>query len=518
MRLEKLCYYNPRFIETTNRFIETDICIYGGNAAGIATAIQAARMGQRAVVLEPSGKLGGMTASGLSNTDSGQKHTVGGISREFYQRAGRHYGIDEEWKFEPHVAERVLSEMIDEAGVAVYYYQFLQSVCLANGYIESIELEGGLRVRARVFIDCSYEGDLMAQSGVSYTVGREDNIIYGEAYNGVQIAETHQFDFPVDPYCIPGDSLSGLLPGIDSSPLPPVGSGDRRLQAYNFRLCLSRDPANRIPFEKPEGYNELEYELGARYLAAGFDRALCSARQAIRGNKVDSNNSGGLSSDFIGRNYEYPEGSYARREQIYQEHVTYHKGLMWFCRYDPRVPEVLREEIAQWGLAADEFTSTGGWPHQLYVREARRMISGYIMTEHDCLSRRSADDPVGMASYTMDAHNARRFIRDGRVLNEGNVEIPVEPFGISLRSILPLRSQCKNLVVPVCLAASHIAYGSIRMEPVFMILGQSAATVAVLAIEDKCSVQEVDYNELRTQLERDGQCLEENVALLLPVG
>jgi hypothetical protein len=509
--ISQLCYYNPALIPVTSEHIETDICIYGGNAAGVVAAIQAVRMGKNAVVLEPSGHLGGLTTGGLSKTDTGNKTVIGGLSLEFYQRCGAHYGVDVEWTFEPHVAERVLTEMLQESGAPIYYRQFLQSVEKSDGRIRSITLEGGRKVTAKCFIDCSYEGDLMAQAGVNYHVGRESNSTYGETLNGVQFQDKHQFDFPVDPYIVPGDPSSGLLPGIDPAPLPANGTGDQRVQAYNFRLCMTPEAGNKLPPKEPEEYNPLDYELIARYVAAGWKdqfRYMKMDKPNLRANKSDVNNHGATSTDYIGANYDYPEASYARREEIFQAHVRYHKGWIWFWNRDERVPIEMREYMNQWGLAADEFTQTGGWPHQLYVREARRMTSDYVMTEHDCFGSRTTEDPVGMASYTMDSHNCRRFIQDGRVYNEGNVEVRVPPYKVSLRSIRPRRAECENLLVPVCLSCSHIAYGSVRMEPVFMLLGQSAATVASIALENKCAVQDVDYSALRTQLENDGQVLD----------
>lgn len=502
-----LHYYNPTLIQSAQARIESEVCIYGANAAGIVAALQLARLGIDAVLLEPGTHLGGMAASGLSNTDVGNKDVIGGIAREFYRRCGQHYGVEEEWRSEPHVAEKVFRDMLGEADVPIYYRQFLHRVEKQGNRIVAIELEGGLRVNARIFIDCSYEGDLMARAGVSYHVGREDNAVYGETYNGSQVLKGHQFVLPVDPYNEPGNAASGVLPGIEADSQHETGRGDRRIQAYNFRLCLSSEEHNQRPFEKPPLYDEREYELLLRYLQAGFTQALSHLNGRIRGNKNDMNNKGAVSTDFIGCNHDYPEASYLRREEIFQQHVTYHQGLMWFWRNDPRVPTAVRELLEPWGLAADEFTQTGGWPHQLYIREARRMVSNVVMTEHHCLGRESVEDAIGMASYTMDSHNARRIVQDGKVLNEGNVEIPVKPFGISLESIRPLQHECDNLLVPVCLSASHIAYGSIRMEPVFMILAQSAALVAAGAIGNDGAVQIVGYNELRNELEIEEQVL-----------
>lgn len=509
---ELLCYYNPALIPADERTVEVDLCIYGGNAAGCTTAIQAKKMGLSVLLLEPSGHVGGLTAGGLSHTDFGRKYVIGGLSREFYERCGAHYGVEEEWHFEPKVAEKVLLEWLEEAGVEVLFRRFLSKVEMDGKRIAGIELEGGLQVRARYFVDCSHEGDLMAQAGVSYHVGREDNSVYNETLNGAQERHLHQFDLPVSPYIVEDDPSSGILPGIEESDYVQ-GKGDHRVQAYNFRLCLSNDPNNQIPFEKPAHYDEREYELLARYIknGNGWENYL-RKYDKIRGNKCDMNNYGAVSSDFIGRNFDYPEGDYATRERIFQEHVTYQKGLMWFRCNDPRVPEEMREGWGQWQLAADEFPDCGGWPHQLYVRESRRMISDYIVTEADCRGDRECDDAVGMGSYTLDSHNCRRYVKIengvAQVRNEGDVQVPTPPYKISRRSIMPRKSECENLLVVYCTAASHIAYGSLRMEPVFMILGQSAATIAALAAQNGSAVQDVPYSEIRAQLEKDKQILE----------
>jgi hypothetical protein len=505
-----LCYYNPELIPSTDRVIDVDLCVYGGNAAGCITAIQARKLGLSVILLESGGHVGGLTAGGLSLTDHGRKYVIGGLSYEFYQRCGAHYGVEEEWYFEPKVAEKVLLDWLEEAGVEVIFRQFLSKTHKEGGRITGIELEGGLRVNAKYFVDCSHEGDLMAQAGVSYHVGREDNSVYGETLNGAHDRHQHQFDFPVSPYVIENDPSSGLLPGIEESEYV-MGKGDDRVQAYNFRMCLSKDPNNQIPFEKPEGYNPAEYELLARVIRGGWDGFL-RKYDPIRGDKCDMNNSGAVSTDFIGRNFDYPEGDYATRERIFQEHVTYQKGLMWFRCNDERVPENVKEIWRQWQLPADEFPDCGGWPHQLYVRESRRMISDYIVTEADCRGDRECDDPVGMGSYTLDSHNCRRYVKyvDGvaQVRNEGDVQVKTPPYKISRRSILPRKAECENLSVVYCTAASHIAYGSLRMEPVFMLLGQSAATIVALASQSGAALQDVPYSEIRPALERDGQVLE----------
>jgi hypothetical protein len=517
-RQENMLYYYKPAAAKSPQTIDTDVCIYGGTSAGVSAAVQLTRMGKKAIILEPGGHLGGLTAGGLGQTDIGHKDAIGGISREFYERVGKKYGIKIEWRFEAHVAEQVFGDLVKEANVPVHYRQFLKSVEKSGNRITAITTESGLTVRAKAFIDATYEGDLMARSGVKFHVGREANSVYKETLDGIQVHKTHQFDLPVDPYVVEGDPKSGLLPGITPGKLPATGEGDDRVQAYNFRLALTNDPANRIAFPKPEGYDPKEYVLLARYLKAGwpetevfrkFDPIHNSASEKGSGYlKVDKNNHGGVSTDFIGRNHDYPEADYATRERIFQEHVRYTQGLMWFMGNDPAVPEPIRTRWSTWGLCKDEFTETGGWPHQLYVREARRMISEYVMTERNCVSKEIVEDPVGLAAYQMDSHNCQRFVQDGHVRNEGDVQTGnVPPYPISFRAIVPKKAQCENLIVPICLSASHIAYGSIRMEPVFMILGQSAATIASIAIEDQSSVQDVPYEKLKTRLVKDKQVL-----------
>lgn len=495
-----------------------DVVVYGGSSGGVAAAVQAARMGKTAIIIHPdlgeAGRhLGGMSSGGLGATDIGNKKAIGGIAREFYKRLGTHYGIPEAWTFEPHVAEAGFKAMAAEAKVPVLCEQRLdieKGVEKKNGRIAAITLENGRRIEGRMFIDATYEGDLMAKAGVSYHVGREANATCGETLNGVQTknAKYHQFDCVIDPYRVEGDPKSGLLPSIQEGVPGEEGSGDRRVQAYNFRMCLTNNPDNRLPFPKPKQYDPLRYELLLRYMNAGYWTVL-HLTTPMPNQKTDTNNRGAFASDNIGMNYDYPDGNYAVRQRIFDEHKDYQQGLMWFLANDPRVPEAIHDEVNQWGLPKDEFTATGGWPHQLYVREARRMVSDYVMTQHDCQGETKIEDGIGLAAYTMDSHNVMRYAKDGRVWNEGDVQVGgFPPYPIAYRSICPKRGECKNLLVPVCLSASHIAFGSIRMEPVFMVLGQSAATAAAMAIDQKVAVQEVNMEGLRKRLLADGQILE----------
>jgi hypothetical protein len=525
--------------------IKADICIYGGTAGGVAAAVQASRMGRKAVLAEPGRHLGGMTSGGLGATDMGNKAAIGGIAREFYHRVALHYAKAESWPledrkeyfakraalssldelmkpdgtmwtFEPRVAEAILRGMLAEAGVTARFEQRLASVRKRGSRIREIVMEDGRVYRAKMFIDATYEGDLMAKAGVSFVVGREANAKHGETLNGIrEMTPKHQFTVPVDPYVIPADPASGLLPFIQPGEMGAPGTGDHRVQAYNFRLCYTKIPANRLPHAPPEGYDPARYELLARYLealvAAGKSPKLGEFWNPIwmPNGKTDINNNGGFSTDFIGANYDYPNGDYATRARIWKAHENYIRGFVWFLATSPRVPESLRREMQDWGPARDEFQDTGGWPHQLYVREARRMVSDHVMTEQNCRGKVKAVDAVGLGAYGMDSHNCRRLMRNGHTENEGDVQVHgFVPYPISYRSLTPRGEECGNLLVPICLSATHIAYGSIRMEPVFMILGQSAATAAALALDDKVPVQKLDYRKLRTRLLEDKQALE----------
>ncbi|MBI4663109.1 MAG: FAD-dependent oxidoreductase [Verrucomicrobia bacterium] len=495
--------------------IESDVCVYGGTSGGVVAAVQATRMGKTAVVVEFGRHLGGLSSGGLGATDIGNKTAIGGISREFYRRLGKHYGKEEQWTFEPHVAENIFYQMVNEAGVPVYLEQRLASVKMDGLRITEIATRSGKVFRAKMFVDATYEGDLMAKAKVSYTVGREANSKSNETLNGVR-AETpkHQFTVPVDPYVKPGEPSSGLLPFVQSGEGGRPGEGDRSVQAYNYRLCFTTNAAQRLPLPKPANYDPAIYELLGRYL-----EALLAAGQRPRlsqfwnpiwmpNGKTDINNNGGFSTDFIGMNHDYPEADYGTREKIVKAHEDYTRGFIHFLATDPRVSQEMREEMRRWGPVRDEFLDTGGWPHQLYVREARRMISDHVMTEHNCRGTLKAEDSVGLGAYNMDSHNCQRIVRNGRVLNEGDVQVAVKPYAISYRSIVPRQGECENLFVPVCLSATHIAYGSIRMEPVFMILGQSAATAACLAIDERIPVQKVNYRSLSVRLLADKQVLQ----------
>ena len=520
---------------------EHDIVVYGGTSAAVISAVQAKKMGKSVIVVSPDKHLGGLTSGGLGYTDSGNTATVGGLSREFYQRVYQAYQLPENWRwqkdseytsqgqgtramvheektmwtFEPHIAERIFDQWIKEMDVPVVRNAWLdrdKGVQKQGTTIVSITTLCGKTFKGKAFIDATYEGDLMATAGVDYHVGRESNDVYGETWNGNQVGILHHghwFKSPVDPYVIPGDPSSGRLKYIDDSEPGRRGDGDHRVQAYCFRMCLTDHPENRVPFAKPEGYNPNDYELSARIYATGWDETF-DKFDDIPNRKTDTNNHGPFSTDFIGMNYDYPEASYGRRREIIAEHEHYQKGLMYFLSNDERVPESVRERMNRWGLAKDEFVDNGHWPHQLYIREARRMIGEYVTTEHDCMASRRCPKPVGIGSYAIDSHNVRRYIKeDGFVQNEGDIGVsPRGPYGIDFGSLVPKQEQCTNLVVPVCVSSSHIAFGSIRMEPVFMILAQSAATAAAMAIDENIPVQQLDYEKLQERLVADGQRLE----------
>jgi hypothetical protein len=513
-----------------------DVVVYGGTAGGVAAAIEADRLGKSAIVIEPSKHLGGLTTSGLGWTDTGDKRVIGGISREFYQRLRRYYsndsswphddpnkhkqfkdGGDAMWVFEPSAAEKTLESMLKETKVVVVRGERIQrdrgagGVTKSGATITKIRMESGKEFTGKMFIDATYEGDLMALAGVSYTVGREANKQYGETLNGVQIASAkhHQFTHAVDPCVKPGDKSSGLLPGVNTKP-GVDGEADQRVQAYNYRVCMTDVPENRVAFQKPVGYDPLDHELLLRNFEAGDRRVPLSVPGLLPNRKTDLNNNFAVSTDWIGMNYDYPEASYRERERILNAHETYVRGFLWTLQNSPRVPEEIRKQVEKWGYAKDEFTDNNNFPYGAYIREARRMVSDYVQTENDCKRVRKAPDSVGLGSYNMDSHNVQRYVDEkGHVRNEGDVQVsPGGPYLISYMSIVPKKNECDNLFVPICLSSSHIAYGSIRMEPVFMILGHSAAAAASIAIDQKQAVQDVSYEQLRKRLLEDRQVLD----------
>ena len=524
-----------------------DIVVYGGTSSAVIAAVQAKRMNKTVVIVCPDKHLGGLSSGGLGFTDTGNKSVIGGLSRDFYHRVWTRYQNADSWKwqrkedygnkgqgtpavdgqqrtmwiFEPRIAEQVFESYVNEYKLEVHRDHWLDrtsGVIKQDGRIRSIRMLNGSTFEGHMFIDATYEGDLMAAAGVTYSIGREAKEVFGENWNGNQVGVLHHrhhfgaVKTPISPYKIEGNPASGLVPRISPDPPGTRGEGDRRIQAYCYRMCLTDHPPNRIPFPKPDGYDASQYELLLRVLKAGW-RETFEKFDPIPNQKTDTNNHGPFSTDNIGMNYDYPEGSFERRKEIAAEHRLYQQGLMYFLANDSQVPDDVRKAVAEWGLAADEFRDNGNWPHQMYIREARRMIGMYIMTENELVKNRPTPESIGMGSYTIDSHNVRRYVTaEGFVQNEGDIGVSTGgPYEIALGAILPKQIECENLVVPVCVSSSHIAFGSIRMEPVFMILGQSAATVASMAIEDKCTVQGVPYARLRERLLRDEQVLESKV-------
>jgi len=518
-----------------------DIVVYGGTSGGVVAAVQAAKSGRSVVLISPTRHLGGLTTSGLGWTDLGESSILGGLSREFFNRVYLHYQNDSAWNwqtrssygnagqggpafnattqiasvFEPKVAEGVFQAMITERNVPVITgrLDLDNGVVRGGDRIDHIRLEDGREFAGKMFIDASYEGDLLPGAGVTFSVGREPNATYNEDYSGIQAARAtkNQLRDDIDPYVIPGNPASGLLPGVNANAGGVDGAGDDKLQAYCFRMVLTNVAANRVAIAKPAGYNEADYELLFRSIEAGQTSGFFKF-DLMPNRKTDSNNSGGISTDYIGKNYgpgwNWATLNHDQRLALAKEHENWQRGLLWTLQNHTRVPSSIRNSYASWGLPADEFTDNGNWPWQLYVREARRMVSDYVMNQRHCSGEIVASDSIGLAAYAMDSHNTQRHVKNGAVKNEGDVQMAVgNPYPVSYRSIVPKSGECRNLLVPWSLSASHMAFGSIRMEPVFMILSQSAAFAADLAIRDNIPVQQVPYSQLRPVLIAAGQAL-----------
>ncbi len=504
-----------------------DIVVYGDSSGAVTAAIAAKRDGRSVILVNPTGFPGGMSASGLGASDFlGKRHTFGGVASEFYDAIAAAYGEKYVRSFEPHVGRRVFEKMIADAGVMVVFNEQLdrapgKGVTMEGKRITAITTLSGKTYRGRMFIDATYVGDLMAAAGVTYTVGREAEIQYGESIAGVRRGDTQprihytqrdkdHFIKNVDPYVTPGRPDSGLLPHVQAIPGLANGQGDRKIQAYNYRVCLTTKPALRIPIEKPAGYREIDHELLLRNFDAGDERLPALIEPlAGSGSKVDWNNMHAVGSDLPGANWAYPEADYATRRKIEKDHETYIRGFLWTLSNNPRVPAAIRRKVSAYGLSKDEFTDNGGWPWMIYIREARRMVTDYVMTQQDCEGKRSAPDPVGLGSFGMDSHVVQHFVTEkGFAISDGVIwHVPPKPYGISYRSIIPRKGECENLLSPICVSATHVAHGSIRMEPVFMALSQSAACAAGLAIDGKVAVQDVSYQVLRGRLEAAKQIL-----------
>ncbi len=533
-------FYYRKAQRSAPKTFSHDIAVYGGTPAGVAAAVQSARMGKNVVLLSFNRHVGGMTSGGLTATDTGNKKAIGGMAMEFYTRLGKM--VD----YSPSEAENLYRKMLEESGVTVLYGRSLESVELDQDRIVSATFETGETIKAAVYVDATYEGDLFAAANISYHIGREPVSTYGETLNGqwqqVSWKSVYQFcDLPISPYVIADNPQSGLFPEISSAPHGKQGQGDHRVQAYNFRMRLS-DKEGKIPFTKPAGYEPSRYALLARFMNSdpNIEWTLNYTTAPMTDGPVqmrngDSNNAGSISSNLVGGSNRWPDGTfepvsfdklpaprrglpvpfaelYQLRESIFQQHVKYQQGYMYFLANDSQVPEELQKRVNQFGLCPDEFKETAHWPHHLYVREGRRMLSDYVMTQANCQSERIAEDSIGLASYHMDSHPCQRVVvtRNGvtTVRNEGAFGHKCnKPYPVSYRSIIPKRDECQNLFVPVCLSASHVAYGSIRMEPVFMILGQSAGTAASIAVDNKIPVQDVSYKKLSELLKEQGQIL-----------
>jgi hypothetical protein len=516
-----------------------DIVVYGGTPGGVTAAIQSAKLGKRVLLIEPSKHIGGIMTNGLGVTDIDSQKAfqnsvaVGGLALEYYLRIADYYdrrqafdsillhGIKNHdfWPHEPHVGEKILLDWLEEHHVPILTQARLvesdQAVQKSGSEIQQIQLEDGKTIRAKVFIDATYEGDLLAAAGIDHAIGRESSETYGEHLNGIQAETTHaQFAVKVDPYKIPGDSTSGLIPFIQEGGLGTPGSADKHIQAYCFRACLTPNPNNQVPFHKPDGYDRSMYEIYVRYLEAGGN--LLWPWVSVPNQKSDLGAWHDLSHNMYGLNADYPGGDYATRKRIYDEHRFYTTGLFYFFATDTAVGRLrpdFQKEWASWGYAKDEFQDNDHFPHQFYVRSGRRMISDYIITQHHILTPNpiEVEDPIGVAFWPPDVHSARRIVKDGYAYNEGFV---FEPFGnwrplpISYRALVPKRNQCTNLLTATCPSSSYIAYGSIRLEWTFMVMGQSVANAAALAIDQNVSVQDVPYDTLKNILLGQNQVLQ----------
>lgn len=493
-----------------------DVIVYTATAGGVMAGIAAAKQGAKVLILEPGNHVGGMLSSGLGRTDmDGQEHVIGGLSLDFFHRVGRHYGKELAWNFEPHVAENILKTMLGEANVTVKFGESLDSVVKQGSSIRTLKTADGNEYTAGVFIDASYEGDLMKAAGVSYAVGREGRERYNESLAGRReiLRGNHQVNFPISPR-----KDGKLLPHVTAEEdFAPSGTGDGKIQAYCFRLCLTDVPENRLPIKRPDGYDPGRYELLRRCFEVGGDQIVNVIGTARMPNgKCDSNSNAPISLNLLGANQDYPEGSPARRKQIWQEHLDWTQGLLYYLQNDSSVPAATQTKFQQWGLCKDEFTDTGGWPHQLYVREARRMMGEYVLTQHDLMSNRRKSDCIGMAGYNIDIREVqwvalRTFVfpkAEDQLYMEGYLSQPVEPWDIPYRALLPRFGECQNLLVPVCASTSTIAYASFRMEPQYMIAGQAAGIAAALASRDAISVHKISVTELQRQLREQGQLLD----------
>ena len=510
--------------------LQADIFVYGGTPGGVMAAIQVARMGKSVILIESDKHLGGIMVNGLGGSDINNHGefdnnvAVGGLALEFYKKIFDHYGIENWqlrrkdssiWNFESSVAESIIKSWVSDHDIKVLYERRLkhskEAVRKKNGFIKEVELENGQVILADMFIDATIEGDLVHYAGVDTYIGRESNTKFGEAKNGIRGTNTYrQFEVQVDPYKIPGDLTSGVIHTIQDESLGTPGAGDHRIQAYCYRVCLTQKESNKVPFKKPDGYDRGQYEIYLRYLNAGGD--LYRPHAGLPNGKTDLGAWHDLSHNLYGMNHEYPGGDYETREKIRSQHKIFTQGLFYFLANDKEVPEEVRKEWGYWGLCKDEFTDNNNWPRKFYVRDGRRMVSDYVITEHHTkrINYTPVPDPVAVAYWPPDVHHVRRIVRNGAAYNEGFVFGGDDwgPFGVSYRALIPPRNQVKNLLTPTVVSASHIGYGAIRLEWTYMVLGQSVGTAAVMALELGIPVQEVEYGQLRDKLLKDGQVLE----------
>ena len=502
-----------------------DVVVYGDSSGAVTAAISAKREGREVILVNPTGFSGGMSASGLGATDFlGRQGTFGGIASEFYVLVAAAYGKDFVRSFEPHIGRQAFEKLLSDAKVRVEYTEMLdrtpgKGVKMNGRRIESITTLSGKTYRGKMFIDATYVGDLIAAAGATNTVGREAESQYGEDLAGVRRGDTtprlhytqrdkDHFIKPVDPHVIPGDPKSGLLPYVFQIDGLANGQGDRKIQAYNYRVCLTTDPKLRIPIEKPEGYREIDHELLLRNFDAG-DTRLPALVEPLEGpgSKVDWNNMHAVGSDHPART-----GTIRKPAMRNVARLKRNMKLTFVASYGrwPTTRACRRRSARRqppMALPKDEFTDNGGWPWMIYIREARRMVGDYVMTQLDCEGKRSAPDPVALGSFGMDSHAVQHFVTESGLANTDGViwRVPPKPYGISYRAIIPRKGECENLFSPICISASHVAHGSIRMEPVFMALSQSAAIAAGMAIDAKVSVQELPYPALREKLLSAGQ-------------
>jgi ribulose 1,5-bisphosphate synthetase/thiazole synthase len=513
--------------EVNQNVLTTDICILGGSEAGFTAAIQASRLGKKVVLIEPTGHPGGMVVEGLGkDMRFGNARVIGGIAREFYEKVEAHYGLKAEFenpkwysKYEPSIAEAVIEQMLEEEkNITIIRNTRIKEqngVEKKGNRIEKVILENGSEIKAKVFVDASIEGHLLHFAGITTETIREGNEKYGEKLNGVQEVNTFkQFTVDVDPYIIEGDSTSGLISTIQAGELGNHGDPSHYIQGFCFRMCLTKDEQNKLPINKPEDYVSERYEIYRRHLKEGGQLFRPEANR--HNGKTDIGSWHDLSANLYGENWEYPQGDYEKQDSIIQYHRSFTLGLLWFLQNDESVDSLTRANWEGWGLPKDEFTDNGNWPRRLYIRSGRRMVSEYVITEHnvDIKVKDTVSDPIAIAWWPPDVHHARRIVKDGKAYNEGFTHVENDgtwkPFKISFQATVPKKDECSNVLTPTCLSSSYVGYGSIRIVPTFMIMGQSVGAAATIAVNENLDVQDIPFPELEKVL------LSQNQLLALP--